>query len=149
MGRGPWSAAEIDAAAMNLVDRVTRRMRAADRIGRTVTIRLRFDDFARATRSHTLDRATAHTGTILQAVRDLVAGAQPLIEGRGITLLGITVSNLDDDAEVQLQLPFDKQSTNVLDTTIDAIKEKFGKEALGRTTLVGRRPDLEMPMLPD
>ena len=47
---------------VGLVDRVTRRMRAAGRVGRTVVLRLRFDDFSRATRSHTLpsrDRAHA------------------------------------------------------------------------------------------
>jgi DNA polymerase-4 len=149
MGRGPWSSGEIDATAMNLVDRVTRRMRAAERVGRTVTVRLRFDDFGRATRSHTLDRATAHTATILEAVRDLVGGARPLIVERGITLLGVTVANLDDDDNVQLALPFDKQATSALDVTLDAITERFGKEALGRTVLLGRTPDLEMPMLRD
>ena len=51
---------EIDATLIALVERVTRRMRAAGRVGRTVTLRLRFTDFSRATRSHTLaarDRA--------------------------------------------------------------------------------------------
>ncbi|MDQ1459585.1 MAG: polymerase [Actinomycetota bacterium] len=51
----------IDAALVALVDRVTRRMRSANRIGRTVVLRLRYDDFTRATRSHTLAQPTAHT----------------------------------------------------------------------------------------
>ena len=61
LGRSRKSADEIDAALLGLVDRVTRRMRAAGRVGRTVVLRLRFDDFSRATRSGTLQRATAET----------------------------------------------------------------------------------------
>ncbi len=75
LGRGPHSPAEVDASLVALVDRVTRRMRAADRVGRTVTLRLRFDDFTRATRSHTLARATASTGAILDTARGLLAAA--------------------------------------------------------------------------
>ena len=62
-GRRPADA--VDAVLVGLVDRVTRRMRAAGRVGRTVVLRLRFRDFSRATRSHTLPQATAHTETIL------------------------------------------------------------------------------------
>ena len=61
LGRSPRSPADLDAVLVGLVDRVTRRMRAAGRVGRTVVLRLRFDDFSRATRSHTLHRATAET----------------------------------------------------------------------------------------
>ena len=60
LGRSPRSPEAVDAVVVGLVDRVTRRMRAAGRVGRTVVLRLRFDDFSRATRSHTLparDRA--------------------------------------------------------------------------------------------
>src|SRR5258706_9240140 len=55
------SAAEVDAVVINLIDRITRRMRKAGRTGRTVVLRLRFDDFGRATRSCTLPQATAST----------------------------------------------------------------------------------------
>ena len=51
---GRWTAQEIDASLVTLVDRVVRRLRKADRLCRTVVLRLRFDDFTRATRSHTL-----------------------------------------------------------------------------------------------
>ena len=66
--------AEIDATLVGLVDRVTRRMRAARRVGRTVVLRLRFDDFSRATRSHTLPHATAETR---DDPRDARAGCSP------------------------------------------------------------------------
>jgi DNA polymerase IV len=149
IGRGPWSPAEIDATAVALVDRVTRRLRAADRVGRTVVLRLRFDDFSRATRSHTLDRPTAHTATILVVVRDLLAIARPLVDERGLTLVGIAVANLDDDDAVQLMLPFDRQAGSALDDALDGVRERFGKAALTRAVLLGRDPGLEMPMLPD
>ena len=96
LGRRPTSLDDLDASLVGLVDRVTRRMRTARRAGRTVILRLRFDDFSRATRSHTLPYATANTETILGAARALLAAAVPLIERRGITLVGVSVSNLVD-----------------------------------------------------
>src|SRR5690606_5585597 len=94
LGRSPKTAAELDATVVALVDRVSRRMRAAGRFGRTVVLRLRFADFSRATRSHTLARPTARTETILLAVRSLLSAAMPTIRERGITLVGISVGNL-------------------------------------------------------
>src|SRR5205823_1279835 len=93
LGSSPRSLDDLDAALVALVDRVTRRMRAAGRVGRTVVLRLRFADFSRATRSHTLPHATATTETILITARALLAIAVPMIERRGITLVGVAVSN--------------------------------------------------------
>ena len=149
MGRGPWTPAEIDATAVALVDRVTRRLRAAERVGRTVVLRMRFDDFSRATRSHTLARPTAHTATILAVMRDLLSQARPLTDQQGLTLVGITVANLDDADAVQLTLPFDRRQGSALDEALDGVRERFGKESLTRAVLLGRDPGLEMPMLPD
>ncbi|HTY27378.1 MAG TPA: DNA polymerase IV, partial [Mycobacterium sp.] len=95
LGRRPVTPAELDAVVIGLVDRITRRMRGAARTGRTVVLRLRFDDFTRITRSHTMPRTTASTAPILAAARDLVAAAQPMIAERGITLIGFAVSNID------------------------------------------------------
>src|SRR5437867_4102001 len=100
LGRGPRSPEALDAAVIALVDRVTRRMRAAGRVGRTVVLRLRFDDFSRATRSHTLPRATDRTDAVLHTARRLLAGARPLVRGRGLTMIGLSVANLDDDDAV-------------------------------------------------
>ena len=97
LGWRPTSLAEVDTSLIGLVERVTRRMRAADRLGRTVVLRLRFDDSSRATRSQTLPYATANTRTILVAARELLEVALPLIERQGITLVGVSISNLDDD----------------------------------------------------
>jgi len=149
LGRSPKSLDDVDAALVGLVDRVTRRMRAAGRIGRTVVLRLRFDDFSRATRSHTLPYATAHTQTILATVRGLLTAAVPLIESRGITLVGVAVTNLDDGRAVQLVLPFDRYSGEALDAAIDEVRLRFGSKAITRGVLLGRDQGLTVPMLPD
>jgi DNA polymerase-4 len=148
LGWSPKSSADIDAAVVRLVDRVTRRMRTAGRVGRTVVLRLRFDDFERVSRSHTLPQATAQTPTILSAVRDLLDAAQPMIEARGITLVGIAVANLDDDDAVQLELPFGRDR-RALDVALDDVKERFGSAAITRAVLLGRAEGMTVPLLPD
>ena len=148
LGRSPRTKADLEAYLAGLVDRVTRRMRAANRVGRTVVLRLRFDDFSRATRSHTMPRSTSHTQTILRAVKGLLDTAMPMIEREGITLVGISVSNLDNDDAVQLALPFDRYS-DALDAALDDLRERFGTAAVTRATQVGRDPGLTVPLLPD
>jgi DNA polymerase IV len=140
---------DVDADVVALVDRVTRRMRAAGRVGRTVVLRLRFDDFTRATRSHTLPQATAHTETILAAARGLLAAATPTIERRGLTLVGVAVANLENDLAVQLPLPFRRRDEPALDEAVDAVRDRFGSAALTRAVLLGRDRGYTMPMLPD
>src|SRR5205823_12012242 len=148
LGRSRHTAADIDAVAAGLVDRVTRRMRTARRVGRTVTLRLRFDDFSRATRSHTLLQATAQTRIVLRTARELLAASATLIRERGSTLIGIAVSNLADDLPLQLVLPLDAADTELLDAVLDEIRERFGPTAVTRAVLLGRR-GLEVPLLPD
>jgi DNA polymerase IV len=143
------SPAEIDARLVALVDRVARRMRTAGRVGRTVTLRLRFADFARATRAHTLAEATAHTPTLLDAARDLLATAMPTIRHRGITLVGISVGNLADDDAVQLALPFERTAAGTLDAALDDLRARFGTGAVTRAVHLGRDLGPEMPLLPD
>ncbi len=151
LGRRRISAAELDAVVISLVDRITRRMRAAHRTGRTVVLRLRFDDFTRATRSHTMPRATASTEQILAAARVLVAATAPLIAERGMTLIGFAVSNIDAGGAQQLELPLDgdRPDTVDLDATVDLVRRRYGNAVLTRGVLVGRDPGLEMPHLPD
>jgi DNA polymerase-4 len=149
LGRRRRTPPEIDAVVVAIVDRVTRRMRKAGRLGRTVTLRLRFEDFTRVTRSHTLAEATAHTPTILAALRALVVEAQPMINERGLTLVGLTVGNLDDRGAVQLALPFDRHAGPALDEVLDDVHERFGSRAINRAVLLGRDTGLTVPMLPD
>src|SRR5262249_53487672 len=148
IGRRDRTPEELDAVLVEVVDRVTRRLRKAERLGRTVVLRLRFDDFTRVTRSHTLPRPAADTKTILAIARGLLDTALPEIGVRGCTLVGLAVANLDDDGLIQLALPFDK-GVGKLDAAVDGVREKFGTSALQRAVLLGRRPGLTIPMLPD
>jgi DNA polymerase-4 len=145
-----WShdPAAIDAVVVSLVDRVTRRLRAADRVGRTVVLRLRFDDFSRATRSHTLPRPTDRTDTILATARQLVVDASPLIRARGLTLVGIAVANLDDADAVQLLLPFERCNPTALDAALDDVRARFGTAALTRAVLLGHGDSEDFPVGP-
>lgn len=149
LGRSRKSPSEIDVYLVGLVDRVTRRMRAAGRVGRTVVLRLRFADFTRATRSHTLPQATAETQAILTAARELLGIAMPMIERQGLTLVGIAVSNLENHDAVQLALPFDRWSGGALDEALDEVRARYGSTAVTRGVLLGRDQGLTMPMLPD
>ena len=139
----------VDAVLVALVDRVTGRMRKAGRVGRTVVLRLRFDDYTRATRSHTLPRATADTYTILTAMRVLLENALPLIERQGLTLVGVSVANLDGADAVQLVLPLDPYADGALDASLDEIRRRFGTKAVTRAVLLGRELGPSVPMLPD
>ena len=147
LGRRARALSEIQAALMTLVDRVTRRLRAARRACRTVVLRLRFDDFARATRSRTFAEATTRTTTILAVARDLLMTAQPLIARRGLTLIGVALTRLCDADALQLALPFDRGAE--LDRTLDSVRERFGSAAIGRGALVGRDAGPWVPLLAD
>jgi DNA polymerase-4 len=149
LGRTPRSPDALDAIVLALVDRLARRLRAARRVCRTVVLRLRFDDFSRATRSHTLPEATAQTQTILATARGLLAAATPLIQRQGLTLVGVSLANLHDDGAIQLALPFHHQRAAALDATLDDLRDRFGTAAVTRAVLLGRDQGLSVPLLPD
>ena len=149
IGSRPRDPSTVDAVLVELVDRVTRRLRGAHRATRTITIRLRFSDFTRATRSRTLPEATVDTVTVLDAVRHLLAEAAPLIEDRGLTLIGMALGNLTDSDAVQLALPFDRRTGGALDGVLDDVRDRFGSHAVSRAVQVGHRPGLAVPILPD
>ena len=83
LGRGRRSPDELDTDLVALIDRLSRRLRAAHRVCRTVVLRLRFDDFSRVTRSDTFAEATARTETVLAVARGLLMSSMPLIRERG------------------------------------------------------------------
>jgi DNA polymerase-4 len=149
LGRSRTAVERAQTVLIGLVDRVTRRMRAAGRVGRTIVLRLRFDDFSRATRSHTLPRATAETEVVLVCAQLLLAEAMPLIRERGLTLVGISVANLDDDDAVQLTLPFERHAGSALDEALDEVRSRFGANAIMRAVLLGRDQGPTVPLLPD
>jgi DNA polymerase-4 len=148
LGRSPRSFKDLDAVVIGLVERVTRRMRGAGRAGRTVVLRLRFDDYTRATRSHTLPWPTSHSHTILVTARTLLAEAMPMIRRQGCTLVGVAVANLDDSGVIQLTLPFERHN-GALDAALDQVRERFGADAVTRAVLLGRDQGPSVPILPD
>ena len=149
LGRRAVSKAEIDSSVIAIVDRVTRRLRKGRRLCRTVVLRLRFDDFTRATRSLTMPRLTDQSAEVLDAACSLLVAARPLIEERGITLVGISLTNLESADRVQLSLPLGGPPHSALDLALDEVKERFGTNAVTRAVLVGRSPGISMPLLPD
>ncbi|QNG50709.1 DNA polymerase IV [Pseudonocardia petroleophila] len=149
LGRRPRSPDELDALLAGTLDRLGRRLRGGHRVCRTVVLRLRFGDFSRATRSHTVPEATAHTATLLAACRELLVAALPMIRERGLTLLGVSLGNLADDDAVQLALPFDRAAGAALDSTLDDLRARFGARSVTRGTLLRTRAPLEVPLLPD
>ena len=149
LGRRPRTPEALDADLVALVDRLSRRLRKAHRVCRSITLRLRFDDFSRATRSHTLPEATADTETILATARGLLATAMPAIRAQGITLIGVTLSNLHGDGAIQLALAFDRPLAHAIDITLDDVRERFGSNAITRAVLLGREQGLSVPLLPD
>jgi DNA polymerase-4 len=149
LGTRPRSFEEIDATVVAIVDRVARRLRAGKRVCRTVVLRLRFGDFTRATRSQTMPQATAKTRDLLETARALLATALPLIEAQGLTLVGISLTNLEDEDRVQLAIPFERRHDAALDAALDAVRDRFGSDAVTRAVLLGRSPGVVMPLLPD
>jgi DNA polymerase IV len=149
IGWRPKTPEYIDSVLMGLVDRLTRRMRKAHRVCRTIVLRMRFDDSSRATRSHTLWEATAQTRTILATARELLAAAQPMIRTQGLTLVGVTLTNLSSDDAIQLALPFHGPRLGTLDATLDSVIDRFGSDAITRAALLGRNQGPTVPLLPD
>jgi DNA polymerase-4 len=146
LGRRSRSPEAVDAILVGLVDRVTGRLRKARRVCRTVVLRLRFSDFKRATRSHTLREPTDRTATVLAAARELLAAAQPTLTERGITLVGVALSNLEDSRPGQLALD---DRTATLDSTLDELRERFGTDAITRAVLLDHDEGPLAPRLPD
>jgi DNA polymerase-4 len=144
--------AEVEALAAGLVDRTARRLRSSGRSCRTISISLRFDDMSRATRSHTLPAPTDSTGAIVATVRELLGTVRLRIEAEGLTLLGVSLAELDSSEAVQLELPVDESGAgtgpSALDAALDELSERFGPQAVTRASLVDH-DGVEAPLLPD
>ncbi|MCG8922503.1 DNA polymerase IV [Lentzea sp. CC55] len=149
LGRRERTREDLDAVLASLVDGIARRLRTARRACRTVVLRLRFGDFGRATRSHTVRYPTTETEVLLAAARQLLDAAMPLISSRGITLLGVSLTNLEDDTPVQMALPFEERKPAALDAALDHVRDRFGSRSVTRATSIGRDPGISVPLPPD
>lgn len=149
LGTRPRTADELDVILTQIVDRLARRLRDGDRVCRTVVLRLRYGDFARATRSHTVRSPTDRTTTLLAVARALLAAAQPDIDRRGITLIGVSLSQLDRADSIQPELPLDWDDGARLDDALDAVRTRFGAGSVSRAAQLGRDPGWSTPLLPE
>jgi len=142
------TSAELVAVLEGLVDRVTKRLRDGDRVGRTVVLRFRFGDFTRDTRSHTVSEPTASTATLLGIALEMLEARRDEISERNLTLLGFTIANLSSADAIQQALPFDNRSDPELDSALDAIRDRFGSSSISRAANLGQ-DQFSVPLLPD
>ena len=149
LGRSRTTRDDVEVIVLGLVHRVMGRLRSGGRAARTVTLRARFDDMERISRAASLPQATQSTAEVLAALRRLVRTTWPVLEERGVTLVGISLSNLEPADSLQLTLPFERRDRSALDRTVDAIRDRFGSSAVGAVSMLRHGPGLEMPMLPD
>lgn len=150
LGTRPRTPEELDVILTQILDGLSRRLRDRDRVCRTVVLRLRFGDFAKATRSRSLRTPTARTSVLLALARGLLAAALVEIADRGITLIGVSLSQLSSAADAPTELDFDdEEGGERLDTVLDAVRQRFGAASVSRGTLLGRDPGWSTPLLPE
>ncbi|MFS0732682.1 DNA polymerase IV [Microbacterium sp. 1P10UB] len=149
LGNGPRTPEELDVILSQIVDRLARRLRDGERSCRTVVLRLRYGDYAKATRSRTLRMPTQRTVMLLDIARTLLAAATPEIAARGITLIGISLSQLDTADALPPELAIDDDEGTRLDSALDAVRDRFGAAALSRAAQLGRDPGWSSPILPE
>ncbi|MHA1564124.1 MAG: DNA polymerase IV [Alphaproteobacteria bacterium] len=149
LGKKPALANIYGPTLRHLADRVASRLRAKSRAGRTVTVRVRFADMRAITRSATLPAAICATAILAEVAEDLVRAAlADYPQEKAISLLAISVSHLQHEAVLQLELPLkltdDKRRPGtergaarwVVDHAMDAIRDRFGRESIGYGSVV-------------
>jgi DNA polymerase-4 len=144
LGKRPATEEVVRTALRHLADRVASRLRAKSRAGRTVTVRVRFADLSSVTRSATLPAAISATSILAEVAADLAGAAlTDHADEKFISLLAISVTHLEVDSALQLELPFELEDEErrpgtergaarwVLDRAVDSVRERFGREAVG------------------
>ena len=141
LGRGLTDLAEMEQVITGIADRVGRRLRAKDRRGSTLTVRVRFAGMRSVTRSHTLAAPTGSTASLATLGMALLQLALSDNPGETVTLIGLSVSNLETDGHLQLELGLDSGDVlrsgseqavrqSDLDSSVDEIRARFGRESL-------------------
>ena len=117
--------------------------------GRTVVLRLRFDDFARATRSHTLPGPPPTRATILAAVRGLLAGGRAADRRAGAHAgRHRRRQPRRRPAPCSSRCRSTRQAGGALDAALDDVRDRFGRAAVTRAVLLGRPPASRGPAPP-
>jgi DNA polymerase-4 len=143
LGRKPAEEQVFRPTLRHLADRVATRLRAKSRPGRTVTVRVRFADLHSVTRSVTVDAPISATTILAEIAEELVRTALADHPGeRIISLLAVSVSQLECQWDVQLELPLGLEDENrrpgtkggmarwTADRAVDKIRDRFGWEAV-------------------
>lgn len=120
---------------LRLADRVAARLRRGGFEGRTVAVKIRFDDFSTLSRSLTLPEPTDVGARIAAAARELYEG----IERRDpVRLIGVRVEKLSQKGGGMLGLWDDDAEWRALDDAMDDVSEKFGNGLITRAAFLGR-----------
>jgi len=124
--------ARLEATLSLLTARVAGQLREEHLVARTVTLKLRHDDFRTVTRRHTFEIATDLDAELYAAARDLFREAFAEVRGRdrGVRLIGIAATNLGPAAEADLFEPVARQRLRDLSAAVDRLREKFGFAAV-------------------
>ena len=141
LGRGLTDRLEMEQVITGIADRVGRRLRAKDRRGSTLTLRVRFGGMQSVTRSHTLRAPTGSTSSLVALGTSLLDSALTDHPSETVTLIGMSVSNLTTDGHLQLELAVDEGDVlrsgsgqalkqNSLDESVDEVRERFGRDSL-------------------
>ncbi len=136
---------------LRLADRVSTRLRAAGREGRTITVTARFADFETVTRRTTVPGTTSSTTMIYTVARGLLDELLRRSRGRGLRLVGVSVGGLRDAPPLQLELPLPGHDVprpgspgdlaqRAIDRAVDDARASFGREAVQRASLLGEIP---------
>ncbi|GAB6057920.1 DNA polymerase IV [Desulfonatronum parangueonense] len=121
---------ELKRWLLDQAERVGRRLRRDGHKGRTVTLKLKYSDFKSITRSRTLGEATNSTRVIFESAASLLDNEKL---ARKVRLIGLSVSNFSSgQSQLSLFQPKENRVDETLDRTLDAIRDKFGPEAMVR-----------------
>jgi len=120
-------AQELESILMDHVEAVCSTLRGRGWKARTVGLKLRYADFTTLTRARTVE-ATDDDPVVFRTVRDLLR--QAYTAGRGVRLLGVHLSNFDEQAQLELDLdPGARRRTQLLQA-VEEIRTKYGDRAI-------------------
>lgn len=145
----PRSFAELELIVTQIADELGKRLRDRESTCGTVVVRVRYGDFTRASRSHTLTTPSDRTDVLLKVALRLLSSVEGAIHERGVTLIGVSFGHLDRASAGQLELPIDWNDGARIDKALDSVREKFGPAAVTRAALLGRSTGTKVPRLPE